>query len=292
MAHTHHVLKSDQRILGIVLALTSIYLVAEVAGGILTNSLALLSDAGHMISDASGLIISLVAVTLACRPATPEKPFGFRRLETVAALINGTVLVGIVLYIFYAALLRLTKPPEVQSLGMVSVAFGGLAVNLIGAKLLSGASKRSLNIRSAFLHVVADALGSIGAIVGGLIMYFTGLYVVDPLVGMLIGFMIIPSMWKVLKDSSHILLEACPVELSVPVVRSALTGVKGVKEAHDIHIWTISSNINLMSAHLLIEDMNSGSEILNLAKNMLRDRFDIDHATLQIEDSCAEELHH
>jgi len=287
-----HVLRSDQRILGIVLSLTALYLIAEVVGGLLTNSLALLSDAGHMVSDVGGLIISLVAVTLACRPATPERPFGLRRLETVAALINGIVLAGIVLYIFYSAALRLVEPPEVQSLGMVSVALGGLVVNLIGAKLLRGASKRSLNIRSAFLHVVTDTLGSIGAIIGGLIIYFTKLYVVDSIVGLLIGFMIIPSTWRLLKDSSNILLEACPFELEIPAVKSALTSMKGVRDVHDIHIWTISSDINSMSAHLVVEDMNEGAEILRLAKSILRDRFNIDHATLQIEDSCMEKLRH
>lgn len=286
------VTRSDRKTLGLVLALTTTYLVVEVVGGLITNSLALLSDAGHMVSDVGGLVISMVAITLACRPPTPERPFGMRRLEIVAAMINGFLLVGIDVYIIYESYLRLLSPQEVQSLPMLSIAAGGLVINLMSAVILSRSSKRSLNIRSAFLHVLTDALSSVGVIVAGIVIFFTDFYILDALAGLFIGVMMIPSIRSLLKESMNILLESCPIDVGIPQVKSELRKVQGVKDAHDLHIWSISSGIHSLSVHLIIEDLCNATAVLKSAKNMLHEKFDIHHATIQVEEICHDEIHH
>lgn len=286
------VTNKDKKVLSIVLILTASYMVIEIIGGLFTNSLALLSDAGHMISDVGGLAISLVAVTLACRPPTPEKPYGFRRLEILASMLNGVILIAIDFYILYSAYLRIFSPEEIQSLPMIFVAVGGLIINLISVKILSKASKRSLNIRSAFLHVIADALGSVGAIIAGVIMYYTEYYLADALVGLLIGIILIPSIWRLLKESSNILLESCPLDVGVLQVKNELKKVRGVKDVHDLHIWSISSGIYSLSVHLVIKELTDSSVILKTSKNMLNKKFGINHATIQIEQVCEDEIIH
>ena len=294
LAHvdTHLVTKGDKKVLGLVLVLTAAYMVIEVIGGVLTNSLALLSDAGHMVSDVGGLAISLVAVILACRPSTAERPYGYHRLEILAAMMNGIVLIAIDIYILFSAYQRMFNPQEVQSLEMLGVAIGGLMINMISVKILNRASKRSLNIRSAFIHVIADALGSVGAIIAAIIMLFTNLYIVDSLVSLLIGIMLIPSIWRLLKESSNILLESCPLEVGILQVKNELKQVNGVKEVHDLHIWSISSGIFSLSVHLVIENLNYGTTILRYTKDMLKEKFGIYHATIQIEEICEDEIIH
>ncbi len=294
LAHvdTHLVTKGDKKVLGLVLVLTAAYMVIEVIGGVLTNSLALLSDAGHMVSDVGGLAISLVAVILACRPSTAERPYGYHRLEILAAMMNGIVLIAIDIYILFSAYQRMFNPQEVQSLEMLGVAIGGLMINMISVKILNRASKRSLNIRSAFIHVIADALGSVGAIIAGIIMLFTSLYIVDSLVSLLIGIMLIPSIWRLLKESSNILLESCPLDVGVHQVKNELKHVIGVKDAHDLHIWSISSGIFSLSVHLVIENLNQGTAILRNTKDMLNEKFGIEHTTIQIEEICEDKIIH
>jgi cobalt-zinc-cadmium efflux system protein len=288
----HVVTRGDKKVLGLVLVLTATYMVIEAFGGIITNSLALLSDAGHMVSDVGGLLISLVAITLACRPSTPERPYGLRRLEILAAMTNGIVLIAIDISILYNAYLRLLSPQEVQSEGMLGIAIGGLIINLISVRILSRASKRSLNIRSAFFHVIADALGSVGAIAAGIVMFFTGFYIADPLVSLFIGIMLIPMIWKLLKESLNILLESCPIDVGVIQVKSELRRIKGVEDAHDLHIWSISSGIYSLSVHLVIKNMNHGATILRSAKKMLEEKFGIHHATIQVEEVCEDKMIH
>lgn len=286
------VTNSDKKVLFIVLALTASYMVIEIIGGLFTNSLALLSDAGHMVSDVGGLVISLVAVTLACRPPTPEKPYGLRRLEILASMLNGIILVAIDFYILYSAYQRIFSPQEIQSLSMIFVAVGGLIINLISVRILSQASKRSINIRSAFIHVIADALGSVGAIIAGIIMYFTEYYLADALVGLLIGIILIPSIWRLLKESSNILLESCPLDVGVLQVKNELNKIVGVKDVHDLHIWSISSGIYSLSVHLVIKNLTYSSSILKSSKNMLNKKFGINHATIQIEQICEDKIIH
>jgi len=289
---THLVTRGDRKVLSLVLVLTAVYLVIEMIGGVLTNSLALLSDAGHMVSDVGGLAISLVAITIACRPSTAERPYGYRRLEILAAMLNGIVLIAIDIYILFNAYQRMLDPQEVQSLGMLSVAIGGLIINMVSVQILSRASKRSLNIRSAFIHVIADALGSVGAIIAGVIMFFTNFYFVDSLVSFLIGIMLIPSIWRILKESSNILLDSCPLDVGVHQVKNELKHVIGVKDVHDLHIWSISSGIFSLSVHLVIENLNQGTTILRITKDMLKEKFGIEHTTIQIEEICEDKLIH
>lgn len=286
------VTNGDKRVLSIVLILTATYMVIEIIGGLFTNSLALLSDAGHMISDVGGLVISLVAVTLACRPSTPEKPYGFRRLEILASMLNGVILVAVDFYILYSAYQRIFSPQEIQSLPMIFIAVGGLVINLISVRILSRASKRSLNIRSAFIHVIADALGSVGAIIAGVIMYYTEYYLADALVGLLIGIILIPSIWRLLKESSNILLESCPLDVGILQVKNELKKIVGVKDVHDLHIWSISSGIYSLSVHLVIKNLTDSSSILKTSKFMLNNKFGINHATIQIEQICEDEIIH
>ncbi|MCL4436368.1 MAG: cation diffusion facilitator family transporter [Thaumarchaeota archaeon] len=290
--HAHMVTLGDRKTLTFVLFLTAIYLAVEVVGGLLTNSLALLSDAGHMVSDVGGLAISLVAVTLACQPSTPERPFGLRRVEILAALVNGIVLIAIDIYILYESYQRFLSPQPVQSAEMLAVAVGGLLINLASAKILSRASKRSLNIRSAFIHVIADALGSVGVIAAGILMFFTGIYILDAIAGMLIAIIIIPSIYQILKESSNILLESCPSGVEIYQVKNELRNVQDVKDVHDLHVWSISSGIHSLSVHLVIDSLGQGSEVLRNAKQMLEDKFEINHATIQIEEHCEDELIH
>ncbi len=286
------VTQGDRKTLGLVLTLTAVYLSVEVVGGLLTNSLALLSDAGHMVSDIGGIAISLVAITLACLPSTPERPFGLRRVEILAALVNGVILIAIDIFIVYEAYQRFLSPQPVQSLGMLGIAAGGLVINIVSAKILSRASKRSLNIRSAFLHVVSDALGSVGVIVAGVLMFFTNIYLFDALASLVIGIIMIPSIWKVLKESSSILLESCPSGVGIYQVKMELKNVQGVKDVHDLHVWSISSGIYSLSVHLLVNSLSEGTEILRNAKQMLEHKFEINHATIQIEERCEDELVH
>lgn len=286
------VTNGDKKVLLVVLILTASYMVIEIIGGLFTNSLALLSDAGHMISDVGGLVISLVAVTLACRPPTPEKPYGFRRLEILASMLNGVILVAVDFYILYSAYQRIFLPQEIQSLPMIFIAVGGLVINLISVRILSRASKRSLNIRSAFIHVIADALGSVGAIIAGVIMYYTEYYLADALVGLLIGIILIPSIWRLLKESSNILLESCPLDVGILQVKNELKKIVGVKDVHDLHIWSISSGIYSLSVHLVIKNLTDSSSILKTSKFMLNNKFGINHATIQIEQICEDEIIH
>ncbi len=290
--HLHMVTHGDKKVLAIVLVLTFSYMIIEIIGGLFTNSLALLSDAGHMVSDVGGLIISLIAVTLACRPSTPEKPYGLRRLEILASMLNGIILIAIDFYILYSAYQRIFSPQEIQSLYMIFVAVGGLIINLISVKILSRASKRSLNIRSAFIHVIADALGSVGAIIAGLIMYFTEYYLADAIVGLLIGIILIPSIWRLLKESTNILFESCRLYVVILQVKNELKKILYVEDVHDLHIWSISSGIYSLSVHMVTDNINSSSSILKSSKDMLNKKFGINHATIQIESKCEDNIIH
>ena len=290
--HPHLVTRNDRKILGLVLILTMTYLIIEVIGGILSNSVSLLSDAGHMVSDVGGISISLIAITLSCRKASPERPFGLIRLEILAAMINGILLIIIDIYILYESYIRLFSPREIQSSLMIAVATGGLIINILSALIISKASKRSLNIRSAFIHVLSDALTSVGVIVSGIIIYFTNYYLVDALAGFFIGIMMIPSIYSLLNESLNILLESCPIDVGIPEVKKELMKIKDVKDIHDLLIWSISSGIRALSVHILIDNIKDSSITLKATKQMLVDKFGIHHATLQIEDICEEQTDH
>lgn len=281
-SHTGSSAAKSKRRLIIVLGLTSTYLFAEVIGGVLTGSLALLADAGHMFTDVLGLSMALAAIQFAQRPATPAKTYGFYRTEILAALVNAVVLFGISAYILYEAWRRFQNPPEIASLPMLAVASGGLVVNLIGIKLLHAGSGESLNVQGAFLEVVSDLLGSIGVILAAVIIYFTGWWQADPVVSVLIGLFIIPRTWKLLKAALDVLLESTPGHIALPQVTAAIRSVPGVADVHDLHVWSITSGFIAMSAHIEASGRAS-DEVLRELKTVLNEQFKIEHSTLQVE---------
>lgn len=285
----NHIAAEGTRRLRIALVIVLVIMVAEVIGGVLSNSLALLGDAGHMLVDALALGMSLFAIRIARRPATATKTYGYHRVEIMAALTNGVILVLVAAYIFYQAYHRFLNPPVVQTTLMLAVATVGLAANLIGIRLLRRASRGSLVVKSAFLHVLGDTISSVGVIVAGVIIARTGWQVVDPIIAIVIGCIILWGAVRLVRESSDILLEAVPKHIKMDRVIGTLKNVPGVDDVHDIHIWTITSGIYALSAHLLIEDqmVSRSAEIVRTVNQNLAKNFDITHTTLQIEcESC------
>ena len=275
--------------LKIALTIVLVIMVFEVIGGILSNSLALLGDAGHMLVDALALGLALFAVTIARRPATPTKTFGYHRVEIMAALANGTALLLVSAYIFYEAYQRFLEPPLINTPLMIGVAVIGLVANLTGILLLRRASRRSLNIKAAFWHIVGDTISSVGVIVAGIIISVTGWRVVDPLIAIFIGGIILWGAVRLVSESVDILMEAVPKHIQVDKVIEIIKNVPGVEDVHDIHIWTITSDIHALSAHLLIEDqrVSKSAEIVETVNRNLGRHFNITHTTLQLEcESC------
>jgi cobalt-zinc-cadmium efflux system protein len=266
----------------VVLGLTTAYLVAEVIGGLLTGSLALLADAGHMLADVFGLTMSLAALRMAARPATPRRTFGFHRAEILAAVVNAVLLLGIAGFILYEAWFRFAEPNVVESLPMLLVAAGGLVVNLIGFTVLHGAAGESLNMRGALLEVVADLLGSVGAILAAITIMLTGWYQVDPLVSVLIALFILPRAWSLLRAGLEVLLEATPAHLDLRQVVATMARVPGVSAVHDVHAWTIASGYVAMSAHVQANGRPS-ADVLHDLQTLLREELHVDHVTLQVE---------
>jgi cobalt-zinc-cadmium efflux system protein len=288
-AREEHFNQSAGRALKITLGLVVTIMAAEIAGGILSNSLALLSDAGHMLTDALALGLSLFAMNLAKRPATPTRTFGYHRAEIMAALANGTVLVLVSAFIFYEAAHRFSALPTVKTPLMMIIAGIGLAANLIGVALLRRGSRRSINIRAAFWHVAGDTLASVGVIIAGAIIYFTGWYIADPILAVVIGAVILLGAVRIVRESVDILLESVPPHLKIEEVASAVKKVEGVADMHDIHIWTITSGIYALSAHLSIVDqtVSQSCDIVTKVNEVLAAEFNITHTTLQLEcESC------
>ncbi|HET7271248.1 MAG TPA: cation diffusion facilitator family transporter [Rubrobacter sp.] len=286
MSHHEHessARKGNRRALAVVLALTASFTVVEIIGGLLTGSLALLADAGHMLSDNLSLGIALFAAWLAGRPATPEKSFGYRRAEILAALVNGMTLVAISIWIFVEAYSRLREPTDVLGGPMLAVAALGLLVNVAGALVLYRSGGENLNVEGAMRHVLADALGSIGAMVAAAVIILTGWRYADPLISIAIGFLILGSSWKLLRDSTNILLEATPRNLNAEEVGQKMAAADGVVEVHDLHIWTITSGFPALAAHVLVgrdEDCHARRREL---EELLAHEFDISHTTLQVD---------
>lgn len=273
----------NQRALTLALAITAGFLVVEAVGGWLTGSLALVADAGHMLTDVAALALSLVALRLSSRPATHARTFGFKRIEVLAAAVNGMALVGISIYIAWEAISRLDHPEEVDSGPMLIVAVAGLLCNLVAMRLLSQGRGESLNVRGAYLHVMGDLLGSLGAIGAGLVILFTGWTRADALISLGITALIVYSAWRLLRESVDVLLESTPAGLDVGQMEAAITAIPGVQCVHDMHVWTVTSGFPALSAHVSILDAKDYSPVLVSAQELLRDRFGIWHATLQLE---------
>ena len=280
---------TETRRLASALAITAIYFFAEVLGGLLTNSLALLSDAGHMFSDMAALSLSLFAFQIARRPATTKKTYGYHRLEILAALVNGLILWLVVGVIFNEAYRRFSDPPEVHSLGMLAVAAVGLMVNVAAGWILYGCDRGSLNLRGAFLHVVGDALGSVGAVIAALIMLLTGWYVADPLISFLIGLLILYTSWDLIRESLDILMQSVPRGIDVGEVQSAVEQISGVMKVHDLHVWSVTSGVFTLSAHAVIHQDRNPQAILDQIEEKLKSQFGIEHTTIQLETEDREE---
>jgi cobalt-zinc-cadmium efflux system protein len=259
-------------------------MLAEVIGAFVTGSLALLSDAAHMMTDALALAISLVAIQVAKRPADRKRTFGYARFEILAAAFNALLLFAVAFYILYEAYQRLQVPAEIQSTGMLVIALLGLVVNLISMRLLSAASGESLNVKGAYLEVWSDMLGSVGVIIAALVIMFTGWGWVDSVVAAAIGFWVLPRTWTLLKASMNILLQGVPEGVDIEQVEQGIRSVPGVKDVHDLHIWALTSGKNVLSTHL-VADASQGSEqqILSRVTELLHEQFDISHATIQVE---------
>jgi len=281
--HTADARAAGSRRLIIVLLLAGSYMMAEVVGGLLTNSLALLADAGHMLSDVAALALALFAIQMSRKAPTPRRTYGFYRTEILAALFNGATLVAISIYIFVEAYRRFQSPPEVEGALMMAIATGGLVVNLIGLWVLRAGRENSLNERGAWLHVMTDALGSMGAIVGGLAIWQFGWYWADPAVSIAIGILVVFSSWNLLKESVAVLMESAPSHLDVDAIRDAMLATPGVISVHDLHVWSITSGMTAMSAHVCGESGLTNTTLLNRLRRCLHEGFGIDHTTLQVE---------
>jgi cobalt-zinc-cadmium efflux system protein len=286
---SHRETTSSYRRLKFTLVIVLVVMAAEVLGGIFSGSLALLGDAGHMLVDALAIGLSLFAMAVARRPATSTKTFGYHRVEILAALANGTFLILVSAYIFYEAYQRFVAPPAIKTPLMLTIAVIGLLANLIGVKLLDRSSRHSLNIKAAFWHIIGDTISSIGVIVAGIIILFTGWYIADAVVAIVIGIIILWGAGKIVREAADILLEAVPKHLETAIVVDIIKGVSGVNEVHDVHIWTITSDIHAMSAHLVIDDqmVSKSVEIVRAVRRELAEHFDISHTTFQLEcESC------
>lgn len=269
--------------------LTTVYLVAEVVGGILTHSLALLADAGHMLTDAGGLGLALFAVRVAERPASPERTYGYYRAEILAALANTVVLILLSFYILYEAYRRFQNPPDVQSGAMLIVATIGLLVNVTGILLLHKRAGTSLNVKGAYFEVLSDLLGSVGVIAAALVIKFTGWMYADPLISAGIGLFILPRAWRLLREAVGILLEGTPSDINIAALREAVSKIDGVRDVHDLHVWSLTSGVNAMSLHVVLDDDSRHDEILQAVQRCATSQFAIGHVTVQVEcEGCAQ----
>lgn len=287
--HSHvEVTSKNAKKLSIALALTSTFLVVEVIAAFMTQSLALLSDAAHMFTDAAALAIALCAIKIGQKPADDKRTFGYQRFEILAALFNALMLFVVAMYILYEAYQRFSQPPEIQSVGMLIVATLGLIINLISMKILVSSSQDSLNIKGAYLEVLSDALGSVGVIIGALVIYFTGWMWVDTIIAVLIGFWVLPRTWILLKQSINILLEGVPDEIDIEKLRNDLLALNGVTDIHQLKVWAITSKKVVLTVHLVAPNTDPKT-LHQQAFEMLSNDHHITEMTLQIEH---DEYHH
>ena len=258
-------------------------MLAEAAGGWLTNSLALIADAGHMLTDVAALALTLGAIWFAASPATAKKTFGYYRLEILAAFVNGIALVLLSIWVIFEAVGRWNAPPAIDAWPMTAVAFGGLIVNIVAAKLLHSDHKHDLNIRGAYLHVIGDLLGSVAAIVSGVLIIGFGWLRADPVCSILISLIIIYGAWRLIVESTNVLLVGTPPHISLPAVERSILETDGVEGVHDLHVWTVASGTDALSAHISHFDTVGHSDLLVAIRTRLHDGFGIDHLTIQME---------
>ena len=265
------------------LALTVAFMLVEFAAGVWTGSLALVADAGHMLTDAGALALALFASWVAARPPTPAKTYGYYRAEILAALVNAVVLLAVAGVVLYEAWRRILTPAPVLGVPMAVVAATGLAVNVTGAWLLHGGARESLNVRAAYLEVVSDALSSLAVLVAAGVILATELTIADPLASAAIALLIVPRTWRLLRQAVNVLLEGTPAHLELGEIEAAMTRVPGVRRVHDLHVWTLTSGREAMSAHVVVDDVRESERLLEALHAVLHARFGIDHTTIQLE---------
>lgn len=293
--HQHHgPVSANAAALTKALMLTGTFLVIEVVGGILTGSLALISDAAHMLTDTVGLAIALAAIKIGQRPADARRTFGYQRFEILAAAFNAVMLFGVAFYILYEGYRRFVEPQPIHTGGMMLIAAAGLVVNLISMRVLTAGKDSSLNVKGAYLEVWSDMLGSLGVIGASLVIAATNWNWVDPLVAIGIGLWVLPRTWRLLRETVNILLEGVPEGIDLGAIAGALRTVAGVQDVHDLHVWALTSDRPSLSAHLLLEDGRDGDAVRISAEALLAEQFNISHVTLQTErqDCRSQREHH
>jgi cobalt-zinc-cadmium efflux system protein len=284
MGHEHGRRTVDHRKrLALVLGITCTILVVEVIGALLSGSLALFADAGHLATDAGGIGLSLLAMWFAARPSSPSRTFGSYRLEILAAVANALLLFAVGVYILVESVLRLLEPPTVASGTMLVFGAVGLAANVVSLALLRQGQAESLNVRGAFLEVLSDAFGSAAVLVAGAAIWLTGFQRADAIASMVVGALILPRTWNLLREALDVLLESAPKGIDLAEVRQHMLEERGVVEVHDLHAWTITSGMPVLSAHIVVADPSSSGQVLDRLCECLRGHFDIDHSTIQVE---------
>ena len=280
--------RQGTRSLRIALTVTITFMLVEFVGGLWTNSLALLADAGHMLTDAAALGLSLFAAWFMRRPATAEKTYGYFRVEILAALINGAALLMIAFFILWESYHRFQEPEAIRSIPMLVIATIGLGANLFSAWILHRCHEESLNLRGAFLHILGDVLGSMGAMMAGVAIIFWGIYWADPAVSALVSVLILISAWRLVRESVEVLLEGTPAHVNLSLMREELCRVIGVSSVHDLHVWTLTSGVHAMTCHAVVDQEGGRRRVLEQLIAVSRDQFDVHHTTIQIEhqDSC------
>ena len=282
-AHAHAPARAgDARRMVVVLWINVAMLVAGVVGGIAFDSLALLADAGHVLTDVGAIALALFAARMARRPPTPQRTFGFRRGEILAALVNGLTLVAIAVLVFVAAIGRMSDPPEVEGAGVLAIGALSLAGNGVAAWLLVRGDRRNLNLEGVLRHTAADALGSLGVIAAGAIVLASGWDQADPIVSMLIGFLILLGSWRLVREPFNVLMESAPEGIDVQQVGEAMCSVPGVREVHDLHVWEVTSGFPALAAHVRTEPTEDVDAVRERIEVMLHDRFHLEHTTLQV----------
>jgi len=297
MAHAHghgpgHEQHVSRRRLSAVLTLTGAFVIVELLAGFVIGSLSLMADAGHMLTDVAGLVLALLAIKLAERPPSPRRTYGYHRAEILAALTNGVLLLGVAGYILSEAWERFRDPHPIPSGTVLLVAAFGLLINVVGALLLRAGARTSLNMKGAYNEVVADALSSVGVIVGAAVMGVTGWYRVDTLVAVAIALFVLPRTWTLLREALHVLLEGTPREVDLTALRETMEGVPGVKTVHDLHVWTLTSGVHALSAHALLQEGATHAQVLGDLRSRVTAGFPISHVTVQLEERCCGEHAH
>lgn len=287
--HGHdHMAHANAAMLKWSLILTSLYLLAEVAGGLVFHSLALLSDAAHMLTDVAALVIALLAITLGQKGADEKRTFGYRRFEILAAAFNAVMLFAVAIYVFIEAVQRFKKPEAIGTNGMMLIAVIGLIVNVLSMRLLMRGKEHSFNVKGAYLEVWADMIGSIGVITGALVIRFTGWAWIDPVVAIGIGLWVLPRTWILLRDTTNVLLEGVPNGMNITEIRKAMSSVVDVMAVHDLHVWSMSNEEVSCTAHITLEPGADGSSARSAVSSLLEHRFGIQHATIQVESANEE----